>query len=484
MTDTERLRALGEKWRVKAQHRYDNAELLRGVGEDLRAATLEARADENRAAAAELIAALVRAPLPALDVQNIRAEVQDKLSVANACDMKTTRGQIVMKQCEDFLVEMFAPLPVNQENQMTETRSYPCGCSATGTAPLPNYCPEHAWLTADEIYRVMQAWEGQPASEEQTRIVVKLGVMRDGAIRAGDSPLVTPLDQPIPAALPASVAPHWHLSQEVTTAHQALDKAHAPKTKLARKRECEGEQEITMGLAERIAAIPASVAAPPPGVDPRISKGLYGKFEVHRTDGRDKPGEKHHGCTYFVLDLQHDKHIVPALRAYAESCETDYPALARDLSWVADDFGKRDEFVGLIAQKPALDLEQQRKMAAPASPPDDPPQAECYEPPKGGRIVKIFRDGSWMADSPAGHRRHYSWPDVAPPPDAGWQQVLFDMRRANALVDEAEGPQDYQTRLIALAMVARQFLRVAPPGAIQVNGMPLPAAPHGEQEPA
>lgn len=24
-----------------------------------------------------------------------------------------------------------------------ETKQYPCGCSATGVRPLPNYCPEH-----------------------------------------------------------------------------------------------------------------------------------------------------------------------------------------------------------------------------------------------------------------------------------------------------------------------------------------------------
>jgi hypothetical protein len=26
---------------------------------------------------------------------------------------------------------------------MTETVTYPCGCSATGTAPIPRYCPDH-----------------------------------------------------------------------------------------------------------------------------------------------------------------------------------------------------------------------------------------------------------------------------------------------------------------------------------------------------
>jgi hypothetical protein len=90
-----------------------------------------------------------------------------------------------------------SPPQESKENRM-ETVIYPCGCSATGTPSIPRYCPTHPRLTADELYRVMQAWEGQPASEEQTRIIVKLGAMREGAIRLGDSAFVTPLGQPIP----------------------------------------------------------------------------------------------------------------------------------------------------------------------------------------------------------------------------------------------------------------------------------------------
>lgn len=61
------------------------------------------------------------------------------------------------------------------------------------------------------------------------------------------------------------------------------------------------------------------------------TKGLYGKFVVRRTDGSDQPGEKHDGCEYFVLDLTHDKHAYMALRAYANSCDEEYPLLASDL---------------------------------------------------------------------------------------------------------------------------------------------------------
>ena len=62
------------------------------------------------------------------------------------------------------------------------------------------------------------------------------------------------------------------------------------------------------------------------------NRGLYGKFYVERTDGSSAPGKKHHGCEYFVLDLDHDKHAVAALRAYTLSCRKEYPLLADDLS--------------------------------------------------------------------------------------------------------------------------------------------------------
>ena len=63
----------------------------------------------------------------------------------------------------------------------------------------------------------------------------------------------------------------------------------------------------------------------------RRTQGLIHKFFVYRVDGTDQPGGKHDGCQYFVLDLTHDPHALPALRAYAESCRGEYPALATDL---------------------------------------------------------------------------------------------------------------------------------------------------------
>lgn len=61
------------------------------------------------------------------------------------------------------------------------------------------------------------------------------------------------------------------------------------------------------------------------------TKGLIEKFHVERTDGKSAPGQKHDGCEYFVLDITHDPHALPALAAYAASCRADYPLLASDL---------------------------------------------------------------------------------------------------------------------------------------------------------
>ena len=63
----------------------------------------------------------------------------------------------------------------------------------------------------------------------------------------------------------------------------------------------------------------------------RRSRGLHGKFHVTRTDGTSAPGCKHDGCSYFVLDLTHDKFAQPAVRAYAAACAAEYPLLAADL---------------------------------------------------------------------------------------------------------------------------------------------------------
>ncbi|PRC92647.1 hypothetical protein [Solimicrobium silvestre] len=59
--------------------------------------------------------------------------------------------------------------------------------------------------------------------------------------------------------------------------------------------------------------------------------GLYKKFTVARTDGSSEPGGKHEHDEYFVLNLTTDKHALPALKAYAKSCASEFPILATNL---------------------------------------------------------------------------------------------------------------------------------------------------------
>ena len=66
--------------------------------------------------------------------------------------------------------------------------------------------------------------------------------------------------------------------------------------------------------------------------DSDSQRGLYRKYTIERTDGSSGPGGKHEHCNYFVLDLVHDKHAIPALEAYAESCCREFPSLYDDLN--------------------------------------------------------------------------------------------------------------------------------------------------------
>lgn len=57
----------------------------------------------------------------------------------------------------------------------------------------------------------------------------------------------------------------------------------------------------------------------------------HNAFIVERTDGRSKRGEKHHSCTYYVIDLRRDPLWKRLLTVYADSCAKDFPMLAREL---------------------------------------------------------------------------------------------------------------------------------------------------------
>lgn len=64
---------------------------------------------------------------------------------------------------------------------------------------------------------------------------------------------------------------------------------------------------------------------------PAEQQGMFRKFDVRRVDGSDQPGGKHHGCKYFVLDLDHDKAAPAAMRAYATEIAPTHPQLAADI---------------------------------------------------------------------------------------------------------------------------------------------------------
>ncbi len=77
-------------------------------------------------------------------------------------------------------------------------------------------------------------------------------------------------------------------------------------------------------------------------------QGLYRKYRVQRNDGRDKPGDKHSDCQYFVLDLTHDPFARLAADHYADKAEQD--------GWLllADDLRRRVEYERLRSSQAAL----------------------------------------------------------------------------------------------------------------------------------
>ena len=80
--------------------------------------------------------------------------------------------------------------------------------------------------------------------------------------------------------------------------------------------------------------------------------GLFKKFNVTRTDGSHRPGGKHDGCDYYVLDLSHDVHAMPALEAYIVSLASadTHPILLKELitkymNNVDEDFGPEEDIL-------------------------------------------------------------------------------------------------------------------------------------------
>lgn len=68
------------------------------------------------------------------------------------------------------------------------------------------------------------------------------------------------------------------------------------------------------------------------------TEGLHRKYNVRRLN--DETG-KHHECEFFVLDWHHDKFAVPAMRAYADACQAEFPVLAEELRKLASYYETR-----------------------------------------------------------------------------------------------------------------------------------------------
>jgi hypothetical protein len=111
-------------------------------------------------------------------------------------------------------------------------------------------------------------------------------------------------------------------------------------------------------VAEKLAELRARIwpdsaqPAPLPERDPSKpaeQQGLFHKFDIRRVDGSDRPGGKHYGCRYYVLDLTHDQHAPAAMRAYAAACRSTHPLLADDIEV---EFGTAPTDVAQVAPQP------------------------------------------------------------------------------------------------------------------------------------
>jgi len=63
------------------------------------------------------------------------------------------------------------------------------------------------------------------------------------------------------------------------------------------------------------------------------AEGWFRKYTIRRIDGADLPGQKHDGCTLFVLDLTHDPCARIAALDYARQIERTKPNLAADIRY-------------------------------------------------------------------------------------------------------------------------------------------------------
>lgn len=214
----------------------------------------------------------------------------------------------------------------------TNTNAAPDNCtilpdgSAFALAPYP--LPKNHWLYAPREY--------EPGAEEpkelphpilthahRAEVVAAVRYAIRGATMCGKEPDFDP-DALVQNAVYALCGP-FKKKQHFPPQHTRRNTPAASLLEIEMNDKT--EQTVTDALPERDTTKTAE------------QQGLFRKFDVRRVDGSDQPGGKHHGCRYYVLDVDHDPYAAAALGAYADACRESHPELARDLreKWGAAD---------------------------------------------------------------------------------------------------------------------------------------------------
>jgi hypothetical protein len=138
----------------------------------------------------------------------LRALVEDKFFVAGQMDAQghaaekfrigsggpvLTMSRQLLQEARDALNEALRAAPASAPPTMTKT--YPCGCSATGTPNIPNYCPEHRESIEDWIVREARAISGPRTHLQDVEALIQFGIR---VAQYVTHPAVEPREEPTP----------------------------------------------------------------------------------------------------------------------------------------------------------------------------------------------------------------------------------------------------------------------------------------------
>lgn len=105
-----------------------------------------------------------------------------------------------------------------------------------------------------------------------------------------------------------------------------------------------------------------------------MSEPELDRFRMSHALAISNDGAEHAACEFFVLDTDHDPFAIYALVAYAQFCEVEKPALARDLRALC----LRKERERWVRE------DEERRLAAGLEKPEDeepPEHDECLDEP-------------------------------------------------------------------------------------------------------